>query len=477
MILKDIGELIEVMGRAWNSVGDERDIHRLETMAEAVARTKTDLQKVHDGLPEQADKRGWTGLAAEHHKDMEYRHLNRAELASAIKNLGTGAQVLQEAAKASAASRQAMIDIRKMLWDNIKISGAIAVGMGAMGLWARWAMVARASGTAAVATTAVASRQAAMLGGVGRAFGMIGRVMEQLRVKRGLSTVRTSMVSAGKSRFLHGVIPNGLAPSKTTTLAGSFLRPALSSMSNYWSMGALAMTGGWFANGFGNLTRGEGFVTPWGGSYVALARSGAMVSWLSATTRLGAIARWTTSTSKNSMIMDAGMGVVATAGPQFVIDLSQGKPLNEALKNAAIFSSVGGVYNTAAGAALRRFLPGGSNPGLTLALGSFGSVASGSALRYMVPLDARPVPDYSMQPSVYNAEYDNPDYSAPTIPAPPVPERVAVGPQETLSDIAKRVYGDDNKWRLIYNANRDVIGDDPNVLAPGQQLRIPELSE
>ncbi|TDC84376.1 hypothetical protein E1292_49475 [Nonomuraea deserti] len=420
MVLSDISELLQVMTRAWQSVGDDKDIRRLETMAETLDRTKADLQKVHDRLPPKVDGHRWTGAAADHVKDMEYRHLNRQELARAVENLRNGSLVLREAAKASTASRQAMIDIRQMLWTNIKISAAIAAGMGALGLWARWAMVARASGSAAVATSAVVSRHLLALRGVGSALGKIGRIMERLRLMRGLSRFGNTMTATARSPIIRGVLPKGLAPSPTTTLAGSFFRPAWSSMANYWGMGALSMAGGWVANGFGNLINGQGFVTRWGGSYVALAKSGQMVAGLSAATRLGAVTNWIGKSPKNSMIMDTGMGVIATASPQFLIDLSQGKPLNEALRNAAIFSSVGGVYNTVAGATLRKIIPGGSNPGLTLALGSFGSIASGAALRAMVPLDSRPMPDYSMRPSMYDTTYSTPGH--PGVQAPSVPE-------------------------------------------------------
>jgi nucleoid-associated protein YgaU len=44
---------------------------------------------------------------------------------------------------------------------------------------------------------------------------------------------------------------------------------------------------------------------------------------------------------------------------------------------------------------------------------------------------------------------------------------------DTLSGIAKRLYGEANKWKRIYDANRDVI-DDPDLIYPGQDLKIPE---
>jgi nucleoid-associated protein YgaU len=43
---------------------------------------------------------------------------------------------------------------------------------------------------------------------------------------------------------------------------------------------------------------------------------------------------------------------------------------------------------------------------------------------------------------------------------------------DCLWRIAEKVYGDRNKWSLIYLANRDVI-QDPNKIYPKQKLRIP----
>ena len=43
---------------------------------------------------------------------------------------------------------------------------------------------------------------------------------------------------------------------------------------------------------------------------------------------------------------------------------------------------------------------------------------------------------------------------------------------DTLAKIAEREYGDSQQWVRIYEANRDFISD-PDVLYPGQTLRIP----
>ena len=45
---------------------------------------------------------------------------------------------------------------------------------------------------------------------------------------------------------------------------------------------------------------------------------------------------------------------------------------------------------------------------------------------------------------------------------------------ETLSGIAKRLYGDPNKYMKIFEANKPMLSD-PNKIYPGQVLRVPPL--
>jgi nucleoid-associated protein YgaU len=47
---------------------------------------------------------------------------------------------------------------------------------------------------------------------------------------------------------------------------------------------------------------------------------------------------------------------------------------------------------------------------------------------------------------------------------------------DSLSKIAMRVYGDPQAWRRIYDANKDII-DDPNLIQPGQVLKVPKQGE
>lgn len=45
---------------------------------------------------------------------------------------------------------------------------------------------------------------------------------------------------------------------------------------------------------------------------------------------------------------------------------------------------------------------------------------------------------------------------------------------DTLSKISKRYYGSANQWNKIYEANRDVLGNNPDFLRLGTKLIIPE---
>ncbi|UCF06559.1 MAG: LysM peptidoglycan-binding domain-containing protein [bacterium] len=50
-----------------------------------------------------------------------------------------------------------------------------------------------------------------------------------------------------------------------------------------------------------------------------------------------------------------------------------------------------------------------------------------------------------------------------------------IRPGETLSGLALRYYGNGNRWRAIYERNRDRIGPDPNRIMAGDKVIIPNL--
>ena len=75
---------------------------------------------------------------------------------------------------------------------------------------------------------------------------------------------------------------------------------------------------------------------------------------------------------------------------------------------------------------------------------------------------------------VQSGSSTKPDQTKPQITGDqPDTNTYTVKSGDSLSAIAQREYGDANQWRRIYDANRDQI-DDPDLIQPGQELKIPE---
>ena len=57
------------------------------------------------------------------------------------------------------------------------------------------------------------------------------------------------------------------------------------------------------------------------------------------------------------------------------------------------------------------------------------------------------------------------------------PAIYTVQPGDSLFSIAQKFYGDGNQWQKIYDyCNSQVIGQDPNVIQPGEVLFIPAIA-
>ncbi|MBA3893254.1 MAG: LysM peptidoglycan-binding domain-containing protein [Gemmatimonadales bacterium] len=80
-----------------------------------------------------------------------------------------------------------------------------------------------------------------------------------------------------------------------------------------------------------------------------------------------------------------------------------------------------------------------------------------------MPNPKEPLPDFSSVQSGGSS-------TAPPNQAPEQTYTVKKG--DSLSKIAKRVYGDAQQWRKIHEANRDII-DNPDLIHPGQVLKLP----
>ena len=89
------------------------------------------------------------------------------------------------------------------------------------------------------------------------------------------------------------------------------------------------------------------------------------------------------------------------------------------------------------------------------------------AMRAAFPSEPAPAPGPTPAPS-----------PAPSpAPAPQPSGEYTVARGDTLSNIAAREYGNGDFWPTIYNANRALIGGNPNVIFPGERLTIPPKSE
>jgi len=62
-----------------------------------------------------------------------------------------------------------------------------------------------------------------------------------------------------------------------------------------------------------------------------------------------------------------------------------------------------------------------------------------------------------------------------TQPAPGLVVEYIIRPNDNLSSIAQQYYGNPNQWRYIYNANRDKIGGNPDILQAGMKIEIPPV--
>ena len=51
-----------------------------------------------------------------------------------------------------------------------------------------------------------------------------------------------------------------------------------------------------------------------------------------------------------------------------------------------------------------------------------------------------------------------------------------VAGSDNLSLIAEEYYGDQSEWTKIYEANQEIIGNDPNLIHSGQELIIPDIN-
>jgi nucleoid-associated protein YgaU len=85
------------------------------------------------------------------------------------------------------------------------------------------------------------------------------------------------------------------------------------------------------------------------------------------------------------------------------------------------------------------------------------------------------MPDYKDPPADFSDVTGGSSSTAPGAPKPAPGQRTyTVVKGDSLSRIAKALYGNDRMWRKIYDANKSVIGANPDLIKPGQVLTIPD---
>jgi len=88
-----------------------------------------------------------------------------------------------------------------------------------------------------------------------------------------------------------------------------------------------------------------------------------------------------------------------------------------------------------------------------------------------MPEDKETKPDYA--PRSY--EIPKMDFSDSNLEKVPTKTKTyTVDSGDNLSAIAKQELGDANRWREIYELNKDVIGKNPDLIQPGMELKLPD---
>jgi nucleoid-associated protein YgaU len=89
-----------------------------------------------------------------------------------------------------------------------------------------------------------------------------------------------------------------------------------------------------------------------------------------------------------------------------------------------------------------------------------------------MPENKETKPDYA--PKSYELpKMDFSDAKLEKAPTETKTKTYTVDSGDNLSAIARQELGDANRWREIYELNKEVIGDNPDLIQPGMELKLP----
>jgi len=104
---------------------------------------------------------------------------------------------------------------------------------------------------------------------------------------------------------------------------------------------------------------------------------------------------------------------------------------------------------------------------------TFAALAALAACASPAELDALRRENTRLRAELDKAKEAPPEPTAPAVELADGWRLYTVRNRDALSDIAQRLLGDLTRWEEVYAANREQIGDDPDRLPVGLELRIP----
>ncbi|MGI9147455.1 MAG: LysM peptidoglycan-binding domain-containing protein [Chloroflexota bacterium] len=113
--------------------------------------------------------------------------------------------------------------------------------------------------------------------------------------------------------------------------------------------------------------------------------------------------------------------------------------------------------------------------GLVLVLAAFAGTGLGMAVAVPGWLPGPSAAPGPAQPSyvVDSRATPSPTQRSVAPDASPIAAEYSVEAGDTLRSIADKLYGDADLWPSLYDANREIIGPDPDALLVGMRLRVP----